>query len=101
MAGYQDGFFIRGAKDTFRLYPTGLIHADVYGSFDPGAKNAGMKTALPPDVASGLATHMLLRRARIGIAGEILQRWSFALALEFGGQPIGNAAGTNEASAAK
>jgi hypothetical protein len=101
LAGYQDGFFIRDAHDNVRLYPTGLIHADVYSSFGPGTAADTTKSALPADVAAGLAPHLLIRRARLGLAGELFGRWSFAFNVEFGGQPLGNAAGTSETAAAK
>jgi hypothetical protein len=104
VAGFRDGFFIRDPHDWFRFYPTGLLHIDFYSSFGPGVtddpKTAPKRTALAPDVQSGLAPHLLIRRARIGFAGEFLKRWSFMLNVEFGGQPIANAAGTTETSAA-
>jgi hypothetical protein len=102
-AGFRDGFFLRDARDRFRLYPTGLVHLDFYSSFGPGVVDAAAprKTALAPDVASGLTPHLLVRRARLGLAGELFGRWSFAANVEFGGQPLGNAAGSAETAAAK
>jgi hypothetical protein len=105
LVGFRDGFFLRDAGDRFRFYPMGLLHTDFYSSFGPGvtddSQQAPKKTALPPDVDSGLKPHLFLRRARIGFAGEFLKRWSFMLNVEFGGQALGNTAGTAETYAAK
>jgi hypothetical protein len=101
IAGWRGGFFIRDARDIFRFYPHFLAEADLNTSFGPGVKPDPTKsTALPPDVASGLKPRLYIRRARIGFDAELLRRWSVSAILEFGGQAIGNAAGTAETSAA-
>ena len=95
LVGWRGGFFLRDSHDIFRLYPHLLAETDFYSSFGPGVTRV---TA--PDVAAGLHPHLLLRRARLGFDAELLKRWSVTALLEFGGQPLANAAGTAEAGAA-
>lgn len=90
LVGFRGGFFLRDSHDNFRFYPHGLLETDVYGYAGPGVS----KTA-------DLTTRLLIRRARVGFDGEFLKRWSFTALLEYGGQPLGNAGGTAETSAAK
>lgn len=93
------GFYIRDARDIFRLYPHGLFETDVYGFL-----GAGVGKVPAADTSIGLKPRLLIRRARIGFEGELLKRWSFGAILEFGGQPITNvpgAGGPSEASAGK
>ena len=79
------GFFLRDARDNFRLYPHGLIETDVYGF-----AGKGVAKAAAPDLAAGLKPRLFIRRARIGFEGELLKRWSFAAVLELGGQAVAN-----------
>jgi hypothetical protein len=88
------GFFIRDARDNFRLYPHGLFETDVYGFMGKGVDK------VPAADSVGLSPRLFIRRARIGFEGELLKRWSFGAILEFGGQAIGNV-GTAQTAAAK
>jgi hypothetical protein len=102
LAGWRGGFFIRDPKDIFRLYPHFLAETDFYSSLGPGVSpDPKTSTAQASDVATGLRPHLFFRRARIGFEAELLGRWSAGAILEFGGQPVGNLAGTNETYAAK
>ena len=99
LAGWRDGFFVRDARDMFRFYPHLLAEADVNTSFGPGVSNIPGSAG---DTSTGLQPRLVLRRGRIGFDAALLKRWSVTAILEFaGGQPLGNAAGTTEGSAAK
>jgi hypothetical protein len=95
LVGWRDGFFIRDARDIVRFYPHLLAETDFYSSFGPG-----VTAVKEPDVRSALEPHLLIRRARIGFDAELFKRWSVTALIEFGGQPLGNPAGTIENSAA-
>lgn len=74
------GFFIRDARDNFRLYPHGLLQTDVHGF-----AGKGVDKVTAPDLSAGMKPRLFIRRARIGFEGELLKRWSFAAVLELGG----------------
>jgi hypothetical protein len=99
LAGFRDGFFIRDARDIFRLYPHLLVEADVNTSFGPGVSRI---PGTAGDTSLGLEPRLVLRRARFGFDAEVLRRWTVTAILEFaGGQPLGNSNGQLEAFAAK
>lgn len=93
--GFRGGFFLRDARDLFRFYPHVLIEADFNSSFGPGVTGVAA-----PDAAAGLEPRLLLQRARLGFDAELLRRWSLTALLELGNQPLGNAGGAAETSAA-
>lgn len=102
LAGWNGGFFIRDSRDLFRFSPHFLDEADFYSSFGPGVSPDLMKnTAQAPDVAAGLRPRLFMRRVRLGFEAELLGRWSAGVVIEFGGQQVGNTAGTAETNAAK
>ena len=73
--------FIRDSHDTFRVYPGARIRSDFYWS--PGPK-------LP--VTQGgqqLRPHVAIRRVRLDLSGELLERLGFIAAVELGGERIG------------
>jgi Phosphate-selective porin O and P len=95
LAGWNNGFFLRDADNYFTLFPTALIQTDFYSFFGPGV------SAVPaPSGGAGLSTRLFVRRARIGLGGELMKRWSFLAEVEFGGEDIGNTDGKGETSAA-
>jgi Phosphate-selective porin O and P len=95
LVGFRDGFFLRDGRDIFRLYPHLLAETDFNSSFGPGTS-----TVAAPDVASGLEPHLSLHRVRFGFDAELLRRWSLTALVEFGNQPLGNASGAAQTSAA-
>lgn len=84
LAGIHGGrLFIRHPDDLFRLYPGGRLRTDFYAA--PGA----------PDLLAGQAGEELhprfaLRRVRLELSGEILERVGFTMGLELGGLRIGD-----------
>ncbi|WP_437633105.1 porin [Sorangium sp. So ce854] len=95
LAGWHGGFFLRDADDTFRLYPKGRMHLDFYSSF-----GRGVSDVRAADGGNALQPRFFARRARLELDGEFLKRWSFKLDVDFAGQPLGNANGKSETSAA-
>jgi phosphate-selective porin len=90
LAGWYGGmFYMRDAADDFRLYVQGRAQVDMYNYFGPGVADTTLKS------------NVLLRRIRPELAGEILGRWQFMLAGDWGQTGMDNAKGTNETSAAK
>ena len=74
--------FIRSADDTFRLYPGVRLRSDFYAA--PGVE-------LP--LASGgenLNPRVAIRRVRLEMSGEIIERIGFTAGFELGGQRIGD-----------
>lgn len=92
LAGYQNGhFYLRDATDNFRLYPSAMLLLDGQAWAGPGVSD------LP---GSELSPRFVVRAARLGLGGEVLEPISWQLTLAADGQPLENAAGTNELSAA-
>ncbi|WP_234023065.1 porin [Sorangium cellulosum] len=95
LAGWHGGFFLRDANDTFRLYPKGRLQLDFASSF-----GSGVSDVKAPDGGNALQPRFFARRARLEFDGEFLKRWSFKLDVDFAGQPLGNANGKAQTSAA-
>ncbi len=92
LAGYQNGhFYLRDATDNFRLYPSAMLLLDGQGWAGPGVSD------LP---GSELSPRLVVRAARLGLGGEVLEPISWQLTLSADGQSLVNGAGTNELSAA-
>ncbi len=88
LAGWHDGlFYLRDPEDNFRLYVQGRVHVDGVGFFGPAA------TAFPADQA--LRTTLYLRRARLELSGELLQRFQWQLSGEFASTGLDNVAARN------
>jgi phosphate-selective porin len=96
LAGWHGSFFLRDPNDYFRLYPKGRLNLDFNSTF-----GSGVSDVKAVDGGSALKPRFFVRRARVELAGEFLQRWSFDLDAEFGGQALGNGNGRNENYAAK
>lgn len=89
LAGYHNGlFYLRDHHDNFHLYIQGRSQIDFYGYLGPGVPATALKPTL------------FLRRLRPEITGELLGRWRFMIAGDFGATAIDNPRGTNETSAA-
>lgn len=90
LAGYHGGlFFLRDRDDNFRLYIQGRAQIDALIPMGPGVSDTALKPTL------------FLKRIRPEFSGEILKRWSFMFAGEFGQTGVDNPKGTTETSAAK
>ena len=90
LAGYHNGlFYLRDTDDNFRLYLGGRAQVDALIPMGPGVSDTALKPTL------------MIRRIRPEISGEILKRWSFMFAGDFGQTGIDNARGTNEIQAAR
>jgi hypothetical protein len=90
LAGYHNGlFFLRDADDNFRLYVEGRAQIDAYIPLGPGVSDTLLKPTL------------FLKRIRPELTGEVLKRWSFMIAGDFGQTGVDNPKGTTEISAAK
>jgi hypothetical protein len=89
LAGWYGGtFYLRDAADDFRLYVQGRAQVDMYNYFGPGVADTNLKSTV------------LLRRIRPEFSGEILGRWQFMFAGDWGQTGMDNATGTTETSAA-
>ncbi len=98
LAGYRGGgFYLRDSRDIFRLYPQALLQVDLSVFAGAGVSKAPTSGSL----GTSLDPRVTLRRARIGLGGEMLRRFSFLASVELGGQPLGNTNGTAESAAAK
>ncbi|MEJ7727833.1 MAG: porin [Polyangiaceae bacterium] len=95
LAGWHGVFFLRDAKDNFRLYPRGRIHVD-FNAFAGG----GVYDLRAADGGNPLAPRLYVRRLRFELAGEALERFDWLLGVDFGGQPITNANGRTQTRAA-
>lgn len=89
LAGSHGGlFFLRDANDEFRLYPQLRAQIDSYNYLGPGVPDTTLKSTI------------FVRRARPELSGEILGRWQFMIAGDFGASGVDNPKGTNETQAA-
>lgn len=89
LAGWYGGnFYLRDSSDDFRLYVQGRAQIDMYNYLGPGVSDTSLKSKV------------LLRRIRPELAGEILGRWQFLIAGDWGQTDMDNASGTNETVAA-
>ena len=84
--GYHFGFSDASGWNTIELF--GRLHVDTGGyiNYSPGPKTLDQK---------GLASGINLRRARIGVVGNFMGDWHYALIYDFGN----TADGTNPANA--
>lgn len=96
LAGYHGSFFLRDEHDQFHLYPRGRIHVDshVFGG-------KGVYDLPAVDGGNALMPRLFLRRIRLEVAGDFLERFSFQLGGELATQPLSNANGKTETAAGK
>jgi hypothetical protein len=88
LAGFQGGVFLRDPSDNIRIYVQGRLHLDFHSFFGAGTR------ALPAeDGGVLLSPRLFARRARVGLGGELFQRWYSLFELDFGGQPLTNPRG--------
>jgi hypothetical protein len=92
-AGYHGMFFVRDSDGQFRISPTGMLQLDLYTYFGPEVGS------LPREAGgAGLSTQLSVRRARFGLHGEMLKRWSWMASLDVVG-PGASIVGVDEVSA--
>ena len=95
LAGYRGGVFLRDSTDTVRFQVRGRLHLDFHSFFDAG------KSELEADAGSVfLSPRLVVRRARIEVAGDLWRRWFALFGLDFGAQPVVNPTGGQEVAAA-
>lgn len=84
LAGIHGGrVFLRDGNDNFRFYPGLRLRTDFYSA--PGAPD------LPAtDGGSALNPYLAVRRVRLEMSGEILERLAFTGGFELGGGRIGD-----------
>ena len=88
MAGWHNGlFFLRDRNDKFRLYVQARAQVDAYTYFGPGVAGSSLKDTL------------ILRRIRPELGGEILGRFNWMLAGDFGTTALDNPRGASELAA--
>jgi hypothetical protein len=96
LAGYHGVFFLRDEADHFHLYPRGRVHIDSHTFAGPGVYD------LPAvDGGNALMPRLFVRRLRLELAGDFLERFSFQFGAELSNQPLSNANGKTETSAGK
>ena len=83
-------FYLRDAKDDFRIYFDGRAHFDAYVPF-----GAGVSSSAP---GSGLQPTFFLRRARPELSGEFLERWQWMISGEWGRTTVDNGNGQTATS---
>ncbi len=87
LAGYHGGkFYLRDRNDKFRLYLGGQLAVDWLNYPSSGASDAGLNSTL------------IVRRARLELAGELLN-WNFMFGAEMSSAPLSNALGQEQTSA--
>lgn len=92
LAGYHNGhFYLRDASDNFRIYPSAMLLLDAQAWAGPGVADL---------TGSALNPRLLVRAARLGLGGQVLQPISWQLTLDADGQPLVNSAGDNQLAAA-
>lgn len=96
LAGWHGSFFLRDKNDYFRLYPRGRLQVDFLNSFGEGVQDV---TAA--DGGNALKSRLVIRRARVEVAGEFMKNWSFHMSIEAGGQSLTNANGRTETAAGR
>lgn len=90
LIGFSNGrLFLRDAHDTFRLYPGGRLRTDF--TWAPGAADITSAQG-----ARFLKPSFLVRRVRLELSGEILERIAFTAGAELGGQRIGETVYTGD-----
>ena len=89
LAGWHGGvFYLRDPSDDFRLYVQGRGQIDSYNYFGPGVADGTLKSTV------------FLRRVRLELSGEVMEKWQWLIAGDFGSTALDNGRGTNETSAA-
>ncbi len=92
LAGYQNGhFYLRDATDNFRLYPSAMLLLDGLAWAGPGVADSS---------GPALNPRLVVRAARLGLGGEVLEPISWQLTLAADHQPLLNDVGENQLSAA-
>jgi len=90
LVGFSKGrLFLRDADDTFRLYPGGRLRTDFIWA--PGGADITSAQG-----ARFLKPSFLVRRVRLELSGEILERIAFTAGAELGGQRIGETVYTGD-----
>lgn len=85
LAGIHGGrVFIRDAHDNFRLYPGVRLRTDFYAA--PGSD------LTLPQGGHNLHPQVAIRRLRLEMSGEIIERLAFTAGIELGGRRIGEGA---------
>ncbi|MEP7122268.1 MAG: porin [Byssovorax sp.] len=95
LAGWHGAFYLRDAKDYFRIYPKLRINFDFNTYFGPG-----VSAVAAVDGGNALKTRFFLRRLEFELGGEFLKKWTFNGGFEIT-QPISNANGKTETAAGK
>ena len=89
LAGWHGGvFYMRDPGDNFRLHIQGRAQLDMYNYFGPGITDTALKSTF------------FVRRIRPELTGEIMGKWQWMLAGDFGATSNDNPRGTVETSAA-
>lgn len=84
LAGIVGGrLFIRDEKDIIRLYPGGRLRTDF--NWSPGGAEIGAGLG-----EANLNPYLAVRRVRLELSGELLERLAFTMGMELGGQRIGD-----------
>jgi hypothetical protein len=79
---HQGRFFVRDAHDTFRLYPGIRLRNDLHAAI-------GAPDVPATEGGRALQTSLLVRRVRLELSGEIMERIAFTGGVELGGGRIG------------
>ncbi|MBI5535529.1 MAG: hypothetical protein HY898_22555 [Deltaproteobacteria bacterium] len=85
-AGYRGMFYVTDDSGNYRLYLQGRAQIDSYNYFGKGIPDTTLKSTV------------FLRRIRPEITGEILKRWQFMFAGDFGQTDVDNGKGLNPAA---
>lgn len=93
VAGYHGIFFVRDTDGQFRISPTGMLQLDLYTYFGPEVGSLPRAGG-----GAGLPTQLSVRRARFGLHGEMLKRWSWMASLDVVGAGA-STVGVDEVSA--
>lgn len=88
LAGWHGRFYIRDRNDHFRLYPGGQLQFDMQSWFGPGVDGDARAAG-----GAGLPPRFVIRRARIELGAELLDRWSLSAQLDFGMRGLGGVEG--------
>ncbi len=89
LAGFQGGvLYLRNPADTMRLFIGGYAHIDSLNYAGTGVSDTDLKSTV------------ILRRARVQLAGEFLRTWVFTVQAELGPTAFQNPTGTQQTSVA-
>src|SRR5689334_7146493 len=84
LAGWHGAFYLRDAKDYFRIYPKLRVNLDFNTYFGPG-----VSAVAAADGGNALKTRFFLRRLEVELGGEFLKKWTFNGGFEIT-QPLSN-----------